>query len=57
MKVKIFQNSRGEPEKFQSEINEWLGLKNIKIQSIQYSTDYDSGIDEYVLNALILYED
>lgn len=56
MRVKIFLNNKGEPTKFEDEINEWLENKIYKIKEIQYSTSYDEGLDEYLLSALILYE-
>jgi hypothetical protein len=56
MKVKIFTNNRGEPEKFQEEINEWLGKLN-SIVDIKYSTTYDNAMDEYMLSVLVLYND
>jgi hypothetical protein len=56
MKVKIFTNNRGEPEKFQEEINEWL-KKLGAIVDIRYSTTYDEAMDEYMLSVLVLYND
>jgi nicotinamide riboside kinase len=60
IKVKIFFNNKGEPEKFQNDINEWLEEKKIdslNIKDIKYSTTYDQAMDEYALSALVIYED
>jgi len=56
MKVKIFTNDRGEPEKFQEEINEWLKTPRTIID-IKYSVAFDNTMDECMLSALVLYND
>jgi hypothetical protein len=60
VKVKIFFNNRGEPEKFQNEINEWFEehkIDSLNLRDIKYSTTYDQAMDEYALSVLVLYED
>lgn len=61
MKVKVFLNNSGHIDKFEESINIWL-KENIdnyyrRIEDIRYSSNYDDGLDEYVLSAIILYTD
>jgi hypothetical protein len=61
MKVKVFLNNSGHIDKFEDSINKWLedNIDNDKrmITDIRYSSNYDEGLDEYVLSAIILYEE
>ena len=55
--VKIFLNNRGEPEKFQKDINTWFSENKIYIKTIKYAMTYDAALDDYVMSALILYKE
>jgi hypothetical protein len=57
MKVKIFTNDRGEPEKLQKEINEWLEKSDAVIIDTRYSIAFDNTMDECMLSVLVLYND